>query len=146
MLSVIVTSGNPQRLPGLLAALIPGVVESVVREVTIVSAGAPQLLEALCDATGARLAAGLAEAVAGARSDWLLVVPPELRLRDGWVERLADHLREGGGAARLHGLSEGLLRRPAQGLVISRAAAAGSAQGGLQGLARKLGRRARRLR
>lgn len=145
MLSVIVTPGNPQRLAGLLAALIPGVVESVVREVTIVSDGPAELLEALCDATGARLARDLPEAVSRARSDWLMVLPPELRLREGWVERLADHLSAGVGEARLQGVSEGLLKPRAAGVVIARAKAETSAQGGLQQLARKLGRSARRL-
>jgi hypothetical protein len=145
MLSVIITPGNPQRLAGLLAALIPGVVESVIRDVAVVSDGPPELLEALCDATGARRADDLAAAVAKARSDWLLVAPPELRMRDGWVERLADHLRDGGGEARLLGLSQGWLKPRAAGLIIARRTAEGSAQAGLQQLARKLGRGARRL-
>ena len=145
MLSVIVTAGNPERLAGLLAALIPGVVESVVREVILVGEEPAGLLDALCEATGARLAPDLAAAIASARSDWLLVVPPELRLTDGWVERLAGHLREGGGEARLQGVSEGPMRPRARGVVISRAKAAASAKGGLQRLARKLGRGARRI-
>ena len=145
MLSVIVTSGNPQRLPGLLAALIPGVVESVVRDVTIVGDGPAELLDALCDATGARLARDLPGAIAGARSDWLMVAPPELRLKDGWVERLADHLREGGGEARLQGRAEGFLKPRATGIIINRAKAEASAKGGLQQLTRKLGVGARRL-
>jgi hypothetical protein len=146
MLSVIVTPGNPERLAGLLSALVAGVVENVVREVTIVGGGDPELLAALCEASGARVAASLPEAVAGARGDWLLVVPPELRMADGWVERLADHLREGVREARLQGLSEGFLKRRVEGLLIARAAAGRSAQGGLQQLGRQLGRGARRLR
>jgi hypothetical protein len=146
MLSVIVTPGNPERLAGLLAALVPGVVENLVREVTLVGDEKAELLQALSQASGAGLAPSLAEAIAGARSDWLLVAPPELRLADGWVERLVDHLREGGRAARLQGLSEGLLRPRTEGLVIARAAAARSAQGGLQQLRRQLGRGVRRLR
>ncbi|MDB5446854.1 MAG: hypothetical protein JWQ97_2171 [Phenylobacterium sp.] len=145
MLSVIVTPGNPERLAGLLAALIRGVVESVVREVFLVGEAPRELLDALCDATGAKLARDLPDAIAQARSDWLMVVPPELRLADGWVERLADHLREGGGEARLEGPSAGFLKPRATGVVIARAKAEASAQGGLQQLARKLGRGARRL-
>jgi uncharacterized protein YidB (DUF937 family) len=145
MLSVIVVPGDPDRLPGLLAALTEAAVEGVVREVTLVSGQAPELLDALCDATGARLAADFAQAVAGARSDLILIARPELRLRDGWVERLADHLRDGGREARLQGLKNGWLGRAPQGVVVSRKLAQASAQGGLQQLARKLGR-ARRLR
>jgi hypothetical protein len=74
-----------------------------------------------------------------------MVVPPELRLKDGWVERLGDHLRDGGGEALLKGMGEGIFRPGPQGVVIKRAKAQASAQAGLQGLARKLGRGARRL-
>lgn len=145
MLSVIVTRGNPDRLAGLLAALTAAVVEGLVREVQLVGGDDPALLEALCDATGARRAADLAAAVADARGDWLLVTPPELRLKDGWVERLADHLREGGGEARLQGQRDGLFRRRPQGVLIGRAKARAATQGGLPRLARVLGPRARRL-
>jgi hypothetical protein len=145
MLSVIVTRGNPTRLAGLLAALTEAAVEGLVRDVTLLTGDDPQLLDALCDATGANLAEDLAQAVAQARSDWLLIAPPELRLKDGWVERLSDHLRDGGGEARLTGLGEGFLRPGPQGVLVGRAKAQASAQGGLQRLARQLGRGARRL-
>jgi hypothetical protein len=145
MLSVIVTRGNPDRLAGLLAALTAAAVEGLVRDVQLLGGDDPALLEALCEATGAKLSADLAQAVAGARSDWLMIVPPELRLKDGWVERLADHLRDGGGEAVLQGMGEGFLRPRPRGVVIARAKAQASAQAGLQGLAGKLGRAARRL-
>ncbi|CAN7175170.1 hypothetical protein LJR225_000374 [Phenylobacterium sp. LjRoot225] len=144
MLSVIVTRGNPARLAGLLAALTGAAVEGLVRDVTLLAGDDPGLLDALCEETGAKLADDFGQAVAHARSDWLMIVPPELRLKDGWVERLGDHLRDGRGEARLQGPSDGFLRPVAQGVVVGRAKAA-SAQGGLQELARKLGRRAVRI-
>ena len=145
MLSVIVTRGDCGRLAGLLAALTAAAVEGVVRDVQLLAGEDPALIEALSEATGARVAADLSQAVSRARSDWLMVVPPELRLKDGWVERLSDHLRDGGGEARLKGPREGLLRPAPLGVVIGRAKAARSAQGGLQRLARELGHGARRL-
>ena len=145
MLSVIVTNGNSAKLGGLLAALTAAAVEGLVRDVTLVEGADPALLDALCDATGAKVAADFASAVAGARGDWLLVAPPELRLKDGWVERLSDHLRDGGREARLAGLGGGFLTRAPEALLIGRAKAAGSAQGGLQRLARQLGHGVRRL-
>jgi hypothetical protein len=145
MLSVIVTHGNPAKLAGLLAALTEAAVEGLVRDVTLVEGADPGLLDALCDATGAKLAADFGKAVAGARGDWLMVAPPELRLKDGWVERLGDHLRDGLGEARLCGMSAGFLRRGPEGVVVRRAKAEASAQGGLQELSRKLGRGARRI-
>ena len=144
MLSVIVTNGDPDRLAGLLAALTEAAVEGLVRDVTLVEGADPGLLEALCDATGAGLAPDLARAIAGARGELILIAPPELRLRDGWVERLGDHLRDGGREARLQGMKGGWLSRAPQGLLVSRKAAAASAQGGLQQLAGQL-RRVRRL-
>lgn len=145
MLSVIVTRGNPAKLAGLLAMLTEAAVEGVVRDVILVGGDDPALLDALCGATGAKVAADLREAAASARSDWLLVVPPELRLPDGWVDRLNDHLREGVREARLKGPGAGLFRRAPEGVVISRAKLAASVQAGAQQLARKLGPGARRI-
>lgn len=145
MLSVIVTHGDSAKLGGLLVALTEAAVEGLVRDVTLIEGADPELLDALCEATGAKLAADFAEAVAGARGDWLMVAPPDLRLKDGWVERLSDHLRDGLGEARLCGMSEGLFRRGPEGVVVRRARAEASAQGGLQQLSRKLGRSARRI-
>jgi hypothetical protein len=145
MLSVIVTRGNPVKLAGLLAMLTEAAVAGVVRDVILVGGDDPALLDALCGATGAKVAADLREAAAGARSDWLLVVPPDLRLQDGWVDRLNDHLREGVREARLKGLSEGLFRRAPEGMLISRAKLAASVQAGAKPLAGKLGPRARRI-
>jgi hypothetical protein len=145
MLSVIVTRGAPDRLAGLLAALTAAAVEGLVRDVQLVGGDDPALLEALCEATGAVVAADLGQAVEKARSDWLLIVPPELRLKDGWVERLNDHLRDGGGEARLRGLSEGFLRRAPEGALVKRAKAAAAAPGGLSKVSRKLGGGARTL-
>jgi hypothetical protein len=145
MLSVIVTRGDSGRLAGLLAALTSAAVEGLVRDVQLLAGDDRDLIEALCEATGAEIAPDLPQAVARARGDWLMVVPPELRLKDGWVERLADHLRDGRGEARLAGFREGWLRPGAQGVLIGRAKAERSAQGGLQRLARELGHGARRL-
>jgi hypothetical protein len=145
MLSVIVTDGSPDRLAGLLTALTAAAVEGLVRDVQLLAGDDAQLLDALCEATGATLAADLAEAIANARGDWLMVVSPELRLRDGWVERLGKHVRDGRGEARLKGLGEGLFFRAPQGVLIERAKAAAAAPGGLRRLARRLGPGARKL-
>ncbi len=145
MLSVIVTRGMPDRLAGLLAALTAAAVEGLVRDVQLLVGEDLPLFEALCEATGATLAADLAEAVGKARGEWLMVVPPELRLKDGWVERLSDHLRDAGGEARLKGVGERLLRPAPQGVLIGRAKAQAAAHGGLRRLSRQLGPKARRL-
>lgn len=146
MLTVIVAPGDSERLAGLLAALTAAAVEGMVREVLIAGGGPPELLEALCEATGAERAADLPEAVAQARSDWLLVAPPQFRPAEGWIERLGAHLREGPAPARLVGLGGGFLKPAPAGVLIRKSAAAGLAQGGVERLARELGRGAQRLR
>src|SRR5690606_28995050 len=78
MLSVIVTPGDSERLAGLLAALTPAAIEGFVREVRIVSAAQSELLNLLCEETGAEPAADLKQAAAAARSDWLFLAPPDL--------------------------------------------------------------------
>ena len=143
MLTVIVAPGDPDRLAGLLAALTPAAVEGLVREVLIAGAGARALVEALCDETGAEPAADVRSAVRQAKSELLLVAAPEWRPLEGWVEKLADHLREGGRAAVLPGLGAGLFRRAPEALLVGRADAGSKAD--VAGLRRVLGPRARRL-
>ncbi|MDB5466972.1 MAG: hypothetical protein JWQ46_1734 [Phenylobacterium sp.] len=143
MLSVIVVPGDSARLPGLLAALTPGAIDGLFREVLIVDDPPSGLVVAMCEDMGANAAADLSQAAAEARSDWLLVVPPELRMKEGWLERLGDHLRSGGRAAVLVG-EGGPFRRP-YGVLVGKAAAAGLAHPNLKGLRGKLGSGARRL-
>jgi hypothetical protein len=145
MLSVIVTPGDSERLAGLLAALTPAAIEGFVREVRIVSAAQSELLNLLCEETGAEPAADLKQAAAAARSDWLFLTPPDLRPREGWVERLGDHLRSGVREAVLQGEGGGLFRRGPYGLVIARASVLRLAHPDLQRLRRQMGRNAPRI-
>ena len=145
MLSVIVTPGDSERLAGLLAALTPAAVEGFVREVRIVSPAQSEVLNLLCEETGAEPATDLKQAAAAARSDWLLIAPPDLRPRDGWVERLGDHLRSGVREAVLQGEGRGLFRRGPYGVVIARSAVTRLAQPDLRRLRRTMGRDAARI-
>ena len=145
MLSVIVTPGDSERLAGLLAALTPAAVEGLVREVRIVAEAQAELLDMLCEETGAEPATDLKHAAAAARSDWLLIAPPDLRRRDGWVERLGGHLRSGVREAVLQGEGGGLFRRGPYGLVVARADVIRLAHPDLQRLRRTMGRDAARI-
>jgi hypothetical protein len=145
MLSVIVIPGDSERLVGLLAALTPAAVEGFVRDVRIVAGPPAELMDLLCEETGAEPAADLRQAAAAARSDWLMVLPPELRLKEGWVERLGNHLRSGVREAILQGDGGGLLRRAAFGVVVTRAAVERLAHPDLQRLRQDLGRGAARI-
>ena len=145
MLSVIVETANAgDRLPALLAALTSAAVEGLVREVLIAGGGPPELLAVLREETGAELADNLAAGIRAARSDRLLVLPAKIRLRSGWLELLARHLRSGEGDAVIVG-EGGLFGEKPFGVLIARAAAAGLAHPDLKRLRSQLGRGAVRL-
>src|ERR1700754_4797538 len=104
MLTVIIEAGDSgDRLPALLGCLTSAAVEGLVREVLIAGGGPPELLAVLREETGAELADDLAAAIAMARADRPLVAPAKIRLKAGWLEVLAKHLRSGGGDALLIG-------------------------------------------
>jgi hypothetical protein len=146
MLSVIVeTADAGDRLPALLAALTSLAVEGLVREVRIAGGGPPELLAVLREETGAELCADLAAGVAEARSDRLLILPAKIRLKAGWLEALARHLKGGGGDALILGEASGFLRERPFGVLLPRAAAADLAHPDLKRLRGKLGRGAVRL-
>jgi len=145
MLTVIVeTADAGDRLPALLAALTSAAVEGLVREVLISGGGPPELLAVLREETGAELAADLTGALAAARSDRLLVLPAKIRLKRGWLETLADHLRGGGGDALIVGEGSFLGEKPC-GVLIGLPVAAGLANPDLKRLRGQLGRGAVRL-
>lgn len=146
MLSVIVeTAEAGDRLPALLAALTSLAVEGLVREVKIAGGGPPELLAVLREETGAELVADVAEGVAAARSERLLVLPARIRLKAGWLESLSRHLKGGGGDALILGETTGFLRERPYGVLLPRAAAAGLAHPDLKRLRGQLGRGAARL-
>ena len=145
MLSVIVeTADSGDRLPALLACRTSASVEGLVREVLIAGGEPPELLAVLREETGAELAADLAEALRAAKSERLLVLPAKIRLKPGWLEALARHMRGGGGDALIEGEGGFLQTRPF-GLVIDRAVVSGLARPDLKGLRGKLARGAVRL-
>lgn len=146
MLSVIVeTAEAGDRLPALLAALTSLAVEGLVREVAIAGGGPPELLEVLREETGAELVDDLSGGILAARSEQLLVLPAKIRLRAGWLEILARHLKGGGGEALILGEPEGFLRARPFGVLLARSAAAGLAHPDLNGLRGQLSRGAVRL-
>lgn len=146
MLSVVVeTADAGDRLPALLSALTSLAVEGLVREVAIAGGGPPELLEVLREETGAELAADLAAGISAAKSERVLILPARIRLKAGWLEALAQHLKAGGGDALILGEPAGFLRERPFGVLLPRAAAARLAQPDLKRLRGELGRGAVRL-
>lgn len=127
MISAIVpTRDSARELQSLLSALVPAAVEGLVREVVVADAGSTDITDVICDDAGARLLqGGVSAAAKAAKSDWLLVLPVDLRLARGWHEAVADHLKDGGGEALILGVgaARGWLQRfkpPAQSAMLVR--------------------------
>jgi hypothetical protein len=137
VLTVIIDASEDEgRAAGLLAALTPASVEGVVREVLIAGVGTKALADALCEETGAEAAADVASAASRARSEWVLVLPARIRFRDGWVERLKDHLSSGSQPAVLYGMRpDSLFARRPYGVLVRRQAA--SVGAGVEALRRQ---------
>jgi len=92
MISVVVPTTNSERLlPRCFDSLITAAVRGVVREVIVSDAGSTDGTLMIADAAGAHIVlsrknrgAQMAEAVASAKSDWLLFLYPETALEPGW--------------------------------------------------------------
>lgn len=144
MLSVIIDAYAAQEeLPALLMALTPGAVDGLVRDVVIAAPATTALIEALCEETGAEVTLdGYAAAAALARHERLLVAPADLRLRNGWIAVVKDHLARGGKDALVMGEAAGglagLLRAQTCGMLTDRSRLEGLAHAQLQGLRRRL--------
>ena len=115
MLTVIIDARtSAEHLPALLAQLTAGAVDGIVRQVLIVAAAQQPGIEDLCEETGAEAHPGTAAAARSARAEWIVVLPADFRLRDGWIGALKGHLERGQGASLVQGWSDGGLfaRRP----------------------------------
>ncbi len=151
MLSVIVDAHSDQQaLPALLLALTPAAMDGVVRDVVIAAPAASPMIEAVCEETGAEAVFGdLGAAAKAARHERVLVLPAGLRLKDGWIAILKDHLARGGQDAVLAGEEGGGLfsaLRPAPfGVLTERSRLAGLAHSELKALRKGLRRPLARL-
>lgn len=98
MISVVVrTLNNAATLPACLGALVPAAVDAIVTEVIIVDGGSTDATLAIVEDAGAKRAESIEAAVAAAKSDWLLLLPADLRLEAGWDAEAAAHLQTAGG-------------------------------------------------
>ncbi len=127
MLSALIPTANAQDdLALLLAALVPAAVEGLVREVICADAGSTDATAALCEDAGAKLIqGGLVAAAQAARSDWLLILPVDLRLAGGWDDAVAQRLAQRPEPLKVsglkpHGLVASLIDAPC-GLVVQKA-------------------------
>lgn len=107
MISVIIPTLNAgERLRAALAALVPGAIEGLIREVIVSDGGSSDETEALADSAGALIVTGergrglqLARGAAAARGEWLLFLHADTVLDEGWIGEaralMADPARAG---------------------------------------------------
>ena len=108
MLSVIVPTLNAEhRLTATLAALVPAVVNGVVREVVIADGGSRDATLGIADLSGATVVrsrrgrgAQLAAGAAEARSEWLLFLHADTVLASDWEREVSAFMARGDSGAR----------------------------------------------
>jgi Glycosyl transferase family 2 len=102
MISVVIPTHESERLLAhTLAALVPGALDGVLREVIVADAGSKDGTAKVADVAGCRFlviagerGARLAAAAATARADWLWFVQPGSIPGSTWVEELGRFIRE----------------------------------------------------
>lgn len=77
-----------------LAALVPGAVEGLIREVLVLDRGSTDGSARVAEAAGCSFLkdTDLAGALARARSDWIFLIEPGARPLSGWIDRFGDHM------------------------------------------------------
>lgn len=153
MISVVIPTRDSAAVLGpCLSALVPAAVTGLVREVILADGGSKDATLAIAQDAGARVVAGdVAAALAAAKGDWVLILPPTTRLEPGWEAETEHHVNRftgrsacyrlavdgGGPMARLREWLAGLVApTPAHGLLVERA------RFGAAGAPRRLGARA----
>lgn len=102
MISVVIPTHESERaLAHTLAALVPGALDGVLREVIVADAGSNDGTAKVADVAGCRFleipgerGARLAAAAATARAEWLWFVQPGSIPGTNWVEELGRFIRE----------------------------------------------------
>lgn len=103
MLSVVIETLNSERaLAHTLSALVPAVVDGLLRRVTVIDRGSSD--ETALVALGAGCAfhseMDIEAALDEIRTPWVLLLRPGAIPQEGWEEALRRHMENGGGAAR----------------------------------------------
>lgn len=104
MVSVVMECRNQERpLAVSLAALVPGAVEGLVREVLVIDRGSTDGSWKVADAAGCTFLkdGDVRSALSAARSSWIFLMEPGARPLSGWIDRFNDHMTISRSAARL---------------------------------------------
>ncbi len=108
MLSVIIPTFNSSaQLQDLLPVLVPAAVDGLVREVMAADEGSTDSTLMICDDAGVEVVTdGIASAMKRAKQDWILLLPPDIRLTHDWADRVARGIKQGRSAG-LKGQADG---------------------------------------
>ncbi|MFD2237221.1 glycosyl transferase family 2 [Aureimonas populi] len=100
MLSAFIQSRDePARLASTLASLVPGAVEGLLRDVTVVDEGMGEQARVVADHAGCSICRppDLSAALLGAKGEWVLLLSAGARLGQGWTDAVALHIASGRG-------------------------------------------------
>lgn len=103
MLSVIVETLNSERaLAHTLSALVPAVVDGLLRRVTVIDRGSSDETALVALGAGCAFYAemDIEAALDEIRTPWVLILKPGAIPQEGWEEVLRRHMERAGGAAR----------------------------------------------
>jgi hypothetical protein len=123
MISVVIPTHESERLLAhTLAALVPGALDGVLREVIVADAGSKDGTAKVADVAGCRFVvvpgergARLTAAAATARADWLWFVQPGSIPGATWIEELGRFIRESEFASDTQGHAAVFRARPGHG-------------------------------
>ena len=123
MISVVIPTDESERLLAhTLAALVPGALDGVLREVIVADAGSKDATAKVADVAGCRFlvvpgerGARLSAAAATARADWLWFVQPGSIPGSTWIEELGRFIRECEFASDTQGHAAVFRARPGHG-------------------------------
>lgn len=117
MLSVIIPTLNSEKpLAYTLSALVPAVVDGLLRRVVVIDGGSTDATPLVAEGAGCALygEAEAGAALAGISTPWVLLLRPGAIPREGWEDAARRHMEGGKGAARFSAPGDrkpGILRK-----------------------------------